>query len=225
MVEDLLVKYGLDNTVFTVLYFDTTAKAIANDPNTDLPNPYQVNTVSSQTIYARVHNRNAPNACYAITNFTLEVTSEPEPVQPTVYRLCDDIASGSDTILLTSEIAFNKNLVFKGLYNTTDTLFVSGNNTTRIFNVNLSSSAGKNLVLDSMVLVNGNATTTDDGGAVKFIDGDSLFIGGDWQFAAGSYPDTLMTVEGCDSIIITDLTINPIFSEIQPMCDTVSCQS
>ncbi len=88
---------GLDPSVFTVLYFDTMAKATANAANTDLPNPYQVNTVSTQTIYARVHNRNAPNACFAITNFELEVTSEPEPVQPTVYRLCDDTASGSDT--------------------------------------------------------------------------------------------------------------------------------
>ncbi|MEE9407216.1 MAG: T9SS type B sorting domain-containing protein [Polaribacter sp.] len=87
---------GLDPTVFTVLYFDTMAKANANAAGTDLPNPYPVNTASLQTVYARVHNRNAPDACFALTNFVLEVTNEPEPVQPLVYRLCDDTASGSD---------------------------------------------------------------------------------------------------------------------------------
>ncbi|QNM86648.1 T9SS type B sorting domain-containing protein [Polaribacter pectinis] len=87
---------GLDATVFNVLYFDTMAKATANVAGSDLPNPYQVNTASSQTIYARVQNISAPNACFALTNFILEVTNEPEPVQPSVYRLCDDTGSGSD---------------------------------------------------------------------------------------------------------------------------------
>ncbi|KGL63896.1 T9SS type B sorting domain-containing protein [Polaribacter sp. Hel1_85] len=87
---------GLDPTIFDVLYFDTLDKANDNTVGTDLPNNYEVNTVSSQIIYARVHNSNAPNACFAITSFELEITSEPEPIQPTAYRLCDDIASGSD---------------------------------------------------------------------------------------------------------------------------------
>ncbi|MGJ8745863.1 immunoglobulin domain-containing protein, partial [Polaribacter sp.] len=87
-----------DPTSFTVLYFDTLAKANANDAGTDLPNPYQVNTASTQTIYARVQNIRAPNACFAITEFELEVTNEPEPIQPSVYRLCDDTTSvGGDT--------------------------------------------------------------------------------------------------------------------------------
>ncbi|WP_405607592.1 T9SS type B sorting domain-containing protein [Polaribacter sp. Asnod1-A03] len=88
---------GLDPTTFDVLYFDSLNKAIDNETDTDLPNPYVVNTVSTQTIYARVHNVNAPDGCFAITEFELEVTSEPEPIQPTDYRLCDDAASGSDS--------------------------------------------------------------------------------------------------------------------------------
>ncbi|MGB1041689.1 MAG: PKD domain-containing protein, partial [Flavobacteriales bacterium] len=109
------------------------------------------------------------------------------------------IASGSDTILLASQISFNKNLVFKGLYNSTDTLVVSGNNATRIFNVNLNSSSNKTLVMDSMVLVNGN--TSGNGGAIKFSNGDSLIInnstishnsssghgGGIFSFSSSSY--------------------------------------
>lgn len=82
------------------------------------------------------------------------------------------IASGSDSIVLTSEIAFNKELVFKGLYNVTDTLFISGNYTNRIFNANLS--IGKSLTIDSLVLINGN--TTGSGGAISLVDGDSLVV-------------------------------------------------
>ncbi|MCG1035436.1 T9SS type B sorting domain-containing protein [Polaribacter sargassicola] len=88
---------GLDPATFDVLYFDSLEKATNNETGTNLPTPYEVNTVSTQTIYARVHNTNAPNGCYAITEFELEVTSEPTPEQPTNYRLCDDAESGSDS--------------------------------------------------------------------------------------------------------------------------------
>ncbi len=36
---------------------------------------------------------------------------------------------------------------------------------------------------------------------------DSLFAGGIWQKAAGTYYDSLLTVDNCDSIIITNLTV------------------
>ena len=89
---------GLDPTIFNVKYYDTFAKSTANVTGTELPNPYEVNTASLQTIYVRVDNKNAPNACFALTEFELEVTNEPEPIQPTVYRLCDDTTSaGGDT--------------------------------------------------------------------------------------------------------------------------------
>ena len=42
--------------------------------------------------------------------------------------------------------------------------------------------------------------------------GDSLFAQGAWQFTAGTYFDTLITVDGCDSIITTNLTISPVYA-------------
>jgi gliding motility-associated-like protein len=81
------------------------------------------------------------------------------------------ISSGSDSIVLTSNIAFSKSLIFKGLYNSTDTLFISGGNTNRHFDI---SNAG-NVAMDSMVLVNGNAGW-GDGGAIQFDSSDSLFV-------------------------------------------------
>ena len=40
--------------------------------------------------------------------------------------------------------------------------------------------------------------------------GDSLLFGGNYLAAAGTYYDTLQTVNGCDSVIILDLAINPL---------------
>ena len=77
------------------------------------------------------------------------------------------IANGSDSIVLTSgEIAFgNTGISISGLYNTSDTLFISGANNSRIFSFN---NAVK-IVIDSLVLINGNgvgALSTNNGGAI-----------------------------------------------------------
>ena len=88
------------------------------------------------------------------------------------------IANGSDTIVLTSgEIDFgNKSVVIIGLYNDSDTLYISGNNNSRIFSF---SSAGK-VVLDSVVLINGNGTgaqSNTNGGAILYYNStDTLHI-------------------------------------------------
>ncbi len=89
------------------------------------------------------------------------------------------IAAGSDTILLNTEISFNKGLVFKGLYNSTDTLYVSGQDLTEIFVANLLTTSSLTLVLDSMCLVNGYHPVS--GGAVDFR-GDKLEIRNSYFF-------------------------------------------
>ncbi len=68
------------------------------------------------------------------------------------------IANGSDSIVLTSgEIDFDSiGVVIKGVYTSSDTLFISGNQTSRIFSYD---GAGK-IVLDSMALINGNGEGT-----------------------------------------------------------------
>ncbi len=40
--------------------------------------------------------------------------------------------------------------------------------------------------------------------------GDSLFLQGDFQNLPGTYVDTLTGVEGCDSIVFTNLIVNPV---------------
>lgn len=87
---------GLNLADFDVLYFKSMADA--NSGTSPLPNPYTNSTAfSTETIYARVQNKLAPNACFDVTDFTLAVTDLPEPTQPDPYRICDDKESGSDT--------------------------------------------------------------------------------------------------------------------------------
>ena len=96
-IQDNSILGGLDPTIFSVLYYDTLTKANDNLPNTALPNPYQVNTTGSQKIYARVQNKNAPEACFDITDFIILVTGLPVPETPLDYPFCDNTSVGSDT--------------------------------------------------------------------------------------------------------------------------------
>jgi hypothetical protein len=85
------------------------------------------------------------------------------------------INSGNDTITLASEIAFSKSLTIIGLTNITDTLFISGDNNSRIFGITNTT----NVTLDSLALINGNgqgATASGNGGAISFTNSGSLFI-------------------------------------------------
>ncbi|MDG1038721.1 MAG: hypothetical protein P8O89_07245, partial [Polaribacter sp.] len=68
-LKDAAILNGLDTDIFEVLYFDDENNAISGETsisNTNYKNPTQF---SSQTIYARVQNKNAPNACFQITDF------------------------------------------------------------------------------------------------------------------------------------------------------------
>ncbi|MBN4051336.1 T9SS type A sorting domain-containing protein [bacterium AH-315-M05] len=47
---------------------------------------------------------------------------------------------------------------------------------------------------------------------IAICNGDSTFLAGAYQMVAGSYIDTNTTVSGCDSIVTTELIVNPIFS-------------
>lgn len=79
------------------------------------------------------------------------------------------LASGSNTILLSSKIIFSKNLTIIGLYNSSDTLYISGGNSTGIFRIDNASK----VYFDSIVIINGKS---DWGGAIRFNNSDSLFV-------------------------------------------------
>ncbi|MDB4037370.1 hypothetical protein N9473_04820, partial [Polaribacter sp.] len=91
-----ILQSNLTPSDFEVLYFDTSIKATNNVTGSNLPNPYKVNTGSSQTIFARIHNKN-DNTCFNIVNFDIAVTGTPVPKTPLDYAFCDNTSVGSDT--------------------------------------------------------------------------------------------------------------------------------
>jgi gliding motility-associated-like protein len=94
-----IVLGGLDPNQFEVYYFLNQVDADNNSIPNALSNPYTNATPfpNNQDVFVRVHNKDAPNACYAITQFTLSITALPSPNQPTDYEVCDDVANGGDT--------------------------------------------------------------------------------------------------------------------------------
>ncbi len=56
-----------------------------------------------------------------------------------------------------------------------------------------------------------NATSTSPQ-ATSICQGDSILLGGIFQTTAGIYTDTLVNANGCDSMIVTTLTVDPLNS-------------
>ena len=91
-------------------------------------------------------------------------------------------------------------------------------NTTGIYSDSLQSSFG----CDSIHSLNLNVITSFFISQNQSIcQGDSIYLGGDYQFLAGIYTDSLQTTSGCDSIVSTTLTINPTSTSNQ---STSICQ-
>ncbi|MCF2874347.1 MULTISPECIES: T9SS type B sorting domain-containing protein [unclassified Tenacibaculum] len=87
---------GQSNAIYEVKYF--LSQADANSNSNAIANPYTNPTAfSNQTIYARMHNIIAPNACFDVKSFQLVVTGNPNPQTPVDYEECDDTANGGDT--------------------------------------------------------------------------------------------------------------------------------
>jgi len=92
----LQILNGQSTTDFEVLYFNNQADAEANISGTALPNPHNINAGSSETIFARIHNKNY-NTCFDIVDFNITVTGLPVPETPSDYAFCDNTSVGSDT--------------------------------------------------------------------------------------------------------------------------------
>lgn len=75
------------------------------------------------------------------------------------------LAGGSDTILLSTPVLIDKGLFFNGLYNATDTLFLSGGNSSTIFHIRVPNGVSyPHIDIDSLVFIDGAGGTY--GGAI-----------------------------------------------------------
>ena len=79
--------------------------------------------------------------------------------------------------------------------------------TTGVFIDTLVAASGCDSIVTTNLTINPLGTSTT---SVTICQGDSLLVGGVWQTIAGAYNDTLTgaSINGCDSIITTNLTIN-----------------
>jgi|GEM_PF-5169542 len=65
------------------------------------------------------------------------------------------------------------------------------------------------LIVTSLEVKEHTSTTVNP----SICEGDSIFAGGAWQFTEGTYYDTLQAANSCDSVVITQLTVNPSYTK------------
>ena len=98
-LETLVTPQILDTQVprtVEVFYYKSLADATSNtSPISNLyTNP---SAFSKEVIYSRIHNVKAPNACFDITSFELNINSVPVALNPINYLACDNTSVGNDT--------------------------------------------------------------------------------------------------------------------------------
>jgi hypothetical protein len=123
--------------------------------------------------------------------------------------------NGCDSILSTT---LTVNPIFSSNQNNSicqgDSLLIYGiyQNTAGIYYDSLQTINGCDSILSTTLSVNPIFTSNQSNSICQ---GDSLLIYGNYQNTAGVYYDSLQTINGCDSILSTTLTINPVFTSNQ----------
>jgi gliding motility-associated-like protein len=87
-----------------------------------------------------------------------------------------------------------------------DSIFLGGAYQTSagIYSDTHMSAAGCDSIVSTTLNVNERFTVDKD---TSICEGESIFLGNAWQDKAGTYYDYLLTIKGCDSTIMTDLSI------------------
>jgi len=129
-----------------------------------------------------------------------------------IYNDTVQLSSSCDSVAITTV-----NVVSAYLQNTSvdicagDSVFVAGayQTVSGIYNDTLQSVGSCDSVIITAVNVSPVYTQNT---TVNICDGDSVFVGGAYQTVAGSYNDTLQSVNSCDSVIITTVNILPVYT-------------
>lgn len=88
-----------------------------------------------------------------------------------------------------------------------DSIFLGGGfqTTAGTYTDTLLNAGGCDSLLNTTLSVNASPVSNV---SASICDGDSIFLGGAFQTSSGTYTDVFSTPQGCDSIIITALTVN-----------------
>ena len=139
---------------------------------------------------------------------------------PTAMLLGDTIICNGETVPLTFSLSGNGpfDVVYHDgtnhtLNNINDghTIDVSPSSTTTYTLISVHDDNSPSCTASSLnsVTVTVNFPTTTNTTA-EICDGDSILLGGDYRFTNGLYQDVLQTEAGCDSLVLTTLTVNPV---------------
>lgn len=91
--------------------------------------------------------------------------------------------------------------------------FAGGANqtTTGIYYDSLLTVQGCDSIIATTLVISPIYTSTQN---LEICTGDSLLLGGKYRTSTGTYYDSLSTTKGCDSVIVTTLTVNPTYTFI-----------
>ena len=129
-----------------------------------------------------------------------------------LIKLDHDFGCGyetSDTALLT---VYPVALTPQNIILCDDSLFVEGawQTSSGTYYDTLQSVQGCDSILQTNLTI---GTSFFDGtGTVQICQGDSILIYGNYVSSAGDYYDSLLTINGCDSVYMTNVTVNPNYS-------------
>jgi gliding motility-associated-like protein len=159
----------------------------------------------------------AGNACTALDSFVVNIVNAPGATFTYNTPFCE-----GDTSTIVPSFGANN---FPGVFTSNPALVVFVSTTTgqidlttspagtyMIYN-NLAAAGGCAAAVDSMQIVINPMYVVPQSTAI--CTGDSILLGGAFQNTAGVYSDTLSTTLGCDSIIQTTLTVNPVITTPQ----------
>lgn len=120
--------------------------------------------------------------------------------------------TSSDTVTVTVNPTFQLNpnaFICNG-----DSAFLGGNFQTAagVYTDSLQTTLGCDSLIITTLTV---GDTYNDSTAISICQGDSVFLDGSFQYNSGVFTDSLQTTLGCDSVVTTNLLVNPIFSSTQ----------
>ncbi|HIP31638.1 MAG TPA: hypothetical protein EYG86_02635, partial [Crocinitomicaceae bacterium] len=126
-----------------------------------------------------------------------------------------------DTLVATTgcDSIVSQQLIVNPIYNSTlsnvticqgDSALIFGNyhTTAGIYYDSLTTVNGCDSILQTTLLINPTYAMNT---TASICSGDSIYLENTYQTIAGIYSDTLPSINGCDSIVLTTLTINPTF--------------
>jgi|GEM_PF-638771 len=128
-----------------------------------------------------------------------------------IYRDTLSTQHGCDSILVTQLTVYPTYLVNRAIeICSSESFFVGGANQTTVgtYYDSLSTVLGCDSVIETTLTVKAHSFFTRN---VSVCNGEGVIAGGAFRTTAGTYFDTLVAANGCDSIVTTNLTVKPEF--------------